>query len=43
MIAQQKLFLEQLEHLRQQGKDPKNPDQKEKKLTNQLAELFGNM
>lgn len=43
MIAQQKLFIEQLEHLRQQGKDPKNPDQKEKKLTNQLAELFGNM
>lgn len=43
MITQQKLFLEQLEHLRQQGKDPKNPDQKEKKLTNQLAELFGNM
>ena len=40
MIAQQKSFLEQLEHLRQQGKDP---EQKEKKLTNQLAELFGNM
>ena len=31
MIAQQKSFLEQLEHLRQQGK---NPEQKEKKLGN---------
>ena len=40
MIAQQKSFLEQLEHLRQQGK---NPEQKEKKLVNQIAELFEKM
>ena len=40
MIAQQKSFLEQLEHLRQPWKDP---TPKEKKLINQLAELFENV